>query len=54
MKDFDYTNHVNAKLLPKTCGKQKSGSRNSVISLIFVHIQLRMDSRLINICIMKD
>ena len=30
MKDFDYTKHPNAKLLPKTCGKQKSGWSNSV------------------------
>ena len=30
MKIFNYTQHPNADLLPKHCGKQKSGWQNSV------------------------
>ena len=29
-RNFDYTKHPNADLLPKNCGKQKSGWENSV------------------------
>ena len=30
LRNFNYTNHPNAKLLPKDCGEQKTGWENSV------------------------
>ena len=39
MKNFDYTKHPSADLLPKSCGKQKTGWKNSV-KTTFMHDEI--------------
>ena len=40
MRSFNYTQHPYAYLLPKQCGKQKSGWKNSVSHFVEVSIKI--------------